>query len=146
MNSLDEFVDDKLIVEESAPRYSSSTRYSQNPIVIKTLDFAVSIIAFCETLREQRKFVVSNQLLKSGTSIGANVREAQNAESRADFIHKIKIALKEADETEYWLLLCEASKTYPNTSQLVEELQPIIKILNKSERRNSHITLIRPLH
>lgn len=131
MNWFDEFLSDDLIVEESASRYSSSTRYSQNPMVIKTFDFAVSVIAFCETLQEQRKFVVGNQLLKSGTSVGANVREAQNAESRADFIHKIKIALKEADETEYWLLLCEATETYPNTSQLVEELQPIIKILNK---------------
>ncbi len=131
MNWFDEIVDDKLIVKESAPRYSSSTRYSQNPIVVKTFDFAVSIIAFCETLQEHRKFVIGNQLLKSGTSIGANVREAQNAESRADFIHKIKIALIEADETEYWLLLCDATETYPNSSQLVEELQPIIKILNK---------------
>jgi len=51
--------------------------------------------------------VIANQLLRSGTSIGANVHEAQNAESRADFIYKIKIALKELEETKYWLLLCE---------------------------------------
>lgn len=53
-------------------------------------------------------------MLKSGTLIGASVREAQNAESRADFIHKIKIAAKEADETIYWLLLCKNSKGYNN--------------------------------
>lgn len=130
-NWFDEYLDTEMIVEEDPSRYSSSTRYSENPIVIKSFDFAVSIIAFTETLQEQRKFVIGNQLLRSGTSIGANVREAQNAESRADFIHKIKIALKEADETEYWLLLCHASESYPNTSRLSDELQPIIKILNK---------------
>ena len=57
-------------------------------------------------LEELKKYVISNQLLKSGTSVGANVREAQNCESKADFIHKFKIAAKDADETEYWLLLC----------------------------------------
>lgn len=130
MNWLDEYANG-WNVEEGAPRYSSSKRYSQNPIVVKTFDFAVAMIAFAETLQEQRKFVIGNQILRSGTSIGANVREAQNAESRADFIHKIKIALKEADETEYWLLLCQASESYPNTSELTEQLQPVIKILNK---------------
>ncbi|MFT4525467.1 MAG: four helix bundle protein [Bacteroidia bacterium] len=128
---LDEYSKDELKVEENEPRYSTSTRYSQNPIVIKTFDFAVKIIAFSENLQRDKKFVVANQILKSGTSIGANVREAQNAESRADFIHKIKIALKEADETEYWLLLSEASAGYPETSDLVEQLSPILKILNK---------------
>ncbi|WP_309608581.1 four helix bundle protein [Flavobacterium sp.] len=54
---------------------------------------------------------MSNQLLKSGTSIGANSKEAQNAESKADFIHKLKIAIKEGDETEYWLFLCDAHKS-----------------------------------
>jgi four helix bundle protein len=131
MNWLEEYDDGTLIVAEESPRYSTSTRYSQNPIVVKTFDFAVSIVNFTEMLQQQRKYVVGNQVLRSGTSIGANVREAQNAESRADFIHKIKIALKEADETEYWLLLCQASETYPDTSQLINELQPIIKILNK---------------
>jgi four helix bundle protein len=70
-------------------------------------------------------------LLKSGTSIGANVREAQNAESKADFIHKMKIAAKEADETEYWLILCELSKNYPMDDKLKEKLLTIIKILSK---------------
>ncbi len=131
MNWLDEYDDGALIVAEETQRYSASTRYSQNPIVVKTFDFAISVVSFAETLQEQRKFVDGNQVLRSGTSIGANVREAQNAESRADFVHKIKIALKEADETEYWLLLCNASEKYPDSSALTNELQPIIKILNK---------------
>lgn len=82
-----------------------------NLIVDKTFQFAVSIVKFSQTLQEERHFVLSNQLLKSGTSIGANTREAQNAESNADFIHKFKIAAKEADETEYWLLLCNEIST-----------------------------------
>ena len=77
-----------------------------NLIVDLTFDFALNIIKYVEQLDKERKYVIANQLLKSGTSIGANVREAQNSESKADFIHKMKIAAKEADETEYWLLLC----------------------------------------
>ncbi|WP_293052295.1 four helix bundle protein [Paludibacter sp.] len=76
-----------------------------NLIVNLSVEFALAIIEYCELFEENRKFVIANQLLKSGTSIGANVREAQNAESKVDFIHKLKIAAKEADETEYWLIL-----------------------------------------
>ena len=85
----------------------------ENPVVDKSIDFALMVIEFCELLEEKRKFVIANQLLKAGTSIGANVHEAQNAESRADFIHKMKIALKELEETKYWLILCERAKSYP---------------------------------
>ena len=103
----------------------------QNIIVEKTFKFALSVVKYSELLEEQRKFVLSNQLLKSGTSIGANVREAQNAESKTDFIHKMKIAAKEADESEYWLLLCKSSVNYPDCKQLIIELEEIIKILSK---------------
>jgi four helix bundle protein len=73
----------------------------------------------------------SKQLFKSGTSIGANIREAQNAESRADFIHKMKIAAKEADETAYWLELCRKSENYPSAPELEKRIEDIIKILSK---------------
>lgn len=59
------------------------------------------IIEFCEVLDEKRKYSQSRQLFKSGTSIGANIKEAQNAESKPDFIHKLKISMKEVEETEY---------------------------------------------
>ena len=72
----------------------------ENVIVQKSFEFALKIIEFTETLENQGKFVIANQLLKSGNSIGANIRETQNAESKADFIHKMKIAAKEGDETE----------------------------------------------
>jgi four helix bundle protein len=82
------------------------------PIVKKTLDFSIEIINYCNSLDIKRKFIISNQLLKSGTAIGANVFEAQHSESRLDFIHKMKIALKEANETFYWLTILPYSHTY----------------------------------
>ncbi len=102
-----------------------------NLIVNLSVEFAVAIIAYCELLEADRKFVIANQLLKAGTSIGANVREAQNAESIADFIHKLKIAAKEADETDYWLVLCEKSENYPDPSHLKEKLNSIRNVISK---------------
>ncbi len=113
----------------------------QNVIVEKSFHFALRIIGFCEILEEQKKYVISRQLLKSGTSIGANVREGQGAESRADFIHKMKIAIKEAEETEYWQLLCKHSKNYPFDEALLNENKEILKILNSiisTAKRNSN--------
>ena len=112
-----------------------------NLIVQKTFDFAVLLMEFTEILREMRKFEMSAQLFKSGTSIGANVSEAQNAESTADFIHKFKIAAKEGEETNYWLKLCEASGLYPDPPiELRDELHEIMLIISKiigtSKRKN----------
>jgi len=103
----------------------------ENIIVEKSFQFALKIVAFCELLEEKRKYVIARQLLKSGTSIGANTRESQNAESKDDFIHKLKIAAKEADETEYWLLICKYSTSYPFEEQLLTDVQELIKILSK---------------
>ena len=119
------------MVSEPAVQYTQSSQYKNNPILKKSFDFALSTIDFTEELFEKKKFIIGQQLLKSGTSIGANIREAQNAESKADFIHKMKIALKEADETDYWLLLCQASRHYPDTTELLNELNVVLKILNK---------------
>nr|WP_279346080.1 four helix bundle protein [Gramella oceanisediminis] len=104
----------------------------QNIIVSKTFDFSLEIILFTEVLRNERKFELASQLFRSGTSIGANVKEAQNAESKADFIHKFKIAAKEADETIYWLELCSKSEVLPNpTTGLLDKANEIMKILSK---------------
>lgn len=102
-----------------------------NVIVTKTLDFSVSVITYCEVLEQDRKYVIARQLLRSATSIGANVFEAQNAESKADFIHKMKIAAKEASETLYWLILCERSETYKFNPKLKDDLDEIVRILSK---------------
>ncbi|GAA4068948.1 four helix bundle protein [Flavobacterium cheonanense] len=103
----------------------------ENVILNKSIDFSLEIITFCELLEEKRKYVIANQLIKSGTSIGANIHEAQNAESRADFIHKMKIAAKEIEETKYWLLLCERAKSYPFNEDLKEQLRVISLIVYK---------------
>ena len=97
-----------------------------------SFEFAISVIEYCESLEQLHKYVIANQLLKSGTSIGANIREAQNPESRADFLHKLKVAMKETSETEYWLLLCKYSKNYPDTNHLLAQLEPLKKILGSS--------------
>ena len=102
-----------------------------NVIVEKSFQFALDIVTYCELLEENKKYVISKQLLRSGTSIGANIREAQNAESRVDFIHKMKIAAKEAEETQYWLLICKHSISYPADEKLLENVDELIRILAK---------------
>jgi four helix bundle protein len=103
----------------------------ENIIVEKSFQFALKVVLYCELLEEKKRFVLSRQLLRSGTSIGANVREAQNAESKVDFIHKIKLAAKEADETEYWLLICKYTPSYPFEERLLTDVQELMKILSK---------------
>ena len=81
-----------------------------NAIQIKSRDFAIRIVGCYKFLTEQKnEYVMSKQLLRCGTSIGANTRESKNAQSRMDFLNKLNIALKEADETEYWLDLLHAT-------------------------------------
>jgi four helix bundle protein len=104
----------------------------RNEILELSFEFALKIIEYSEILELQKKYVIARQLLKSGTSIGANIREAQNCESKLDFVHKLKISSKEAEETVYWLLLCRKSKSYPNPNpQLDTDLLSIQKLLNK---------------
>lgn len=107
------------------------TNKGENLIVNLSFDFALEIVKYAEVLEIQKRFVIARQVLRSGTSIGANVREAQNAESKNDFIHKMKVAAKEADETEYWLLLCDESENYPGSKELLVKLNSKIKILSK---------------
>ena len=102
-----------------------------NIIVSKTLAFSLEMITYCDLLYQERKFIISNQLLKSSTSIGANVMEAQHAESPADFLHKIKVAAKEANETLYWLSLCEKSIGYQYEAKYQHYIDDIINILAK---------------
>src|SRR5688572_16476981 len=113
----------------------SFTKYNpdlkENLIVQITFQFSLDIIVYAESLESNKKYLVSWQLTKSGTSIGANVREAQNAESKADFIHKMKIAAKEADETEYWLEICQQTKSYPDCDHLLNQILSIKKVLSK---------------
>ena len=103
----------------------------EGPIIKKSLDFSVLIVNYCEGLNSAKKHIVSNQLLRSGTAIGANVFEAQHSESRLDFIHKMKVALKEASETFYWLSLCERTGDLTNQPEILKCINEIIAILSK---------------
>ena len=117
----------------------------KNPILKLTVQFSLLIIEYCELLDTQKKYIISKQLLRSATSIGANSMEAQNAESKADFIHKMKIVAKEADETQYWLTLCEFGTTYPDCNSLWPKLEEVQKLLNAilgSAKRKNPILVI----
>ena len=98
----------------------------------KSIDFAVRIIKFYKYLcTEKKEFVMSKQILRSGTSIGANVSESKNAQSSPDYLTKMNIALKEADETQYWLELLFRSEyiTIDEYKSLNNDLKEIIAIL-----------------
>jgi len=103
----------------------------RNPLLKMSVEFALSVIDYCDVLYEQKKFVIANQLLKAGTSIGANAVEAQSPESRADFIHKMKIADKESDESLYWLILCDRAKNYPRHTGMFDKLGSLKNIIGK---------------
>jgi len=112
----------------------------ENAVKEKSFKFALEIIGLYKILIHERKeFVMSKQMLRSGTSIGANVREAEFAESKADFIHKLAIALKEANETEYWLELLNLSG-YISAAEfdalkpkIIEQLKLLTSIINSSK-------------
>jgi len=107
----------------------------QNPLKEKSFQFAISIVKNYRSLFDHKKeFVLSKQLLRSGTSVGANIREAQNAESKSDFIHKLSIAQKECDETLYWLELLYLSGYFEidNYQIIHKEATEILKILRSS--------------
>ena len=112
-------------------QFTQQEKYKDNIILKLSFEFAKNIVAFSEELESKRKFTFAGQILRSGTSIGANIKEAQNAESKSDFIHKLKIAMKEADELEYWLFLCNECDGYPQADHLLEKLHQIIKITTK---------------
>jgi four helix bundle protein len=100
------------------------------PIKERSFKFAVEIVKFCIYLKEIRQYELSNQLIRSGTSIGANLREAVNGYSKKDFIYKVSIAQKEADETIYWLeIINEIMVDDPIPSQLLNESRQLLKII-----------------
>ena len=115
----------------------------EKKIVIKEkfFEFAVEIVYLYKVLVKKKVFVLSKQILCSGTSIGANIIEAENAQSKADFIHKLSISLKEANETEYWLDLLFETKYLSETefqnikNKIVEILKIITSIINTSKNK-----------
>jgi len=107
----------------------------KNVFITKSFAFAIDIVKTCQAITDQRReYVLTKQLLRSGTAIGALIREAQNAESKADFIHKLAIAQKECDETIYWLELLKETD-YLNENEfnnLSKEATELLKMLRSS--------------
>lgn len=111
-----------------------------NPLVEQSIDFSVMIVNYYRWLsKEKNEFVMSKQILKSGTSIGANIHEANFAVSKADFISKMQIALKEASETEYWLVVLNKTGYLPKEFQHLNEKCKSIKRMLVSTLNTSKI-------
>ena len=107
---------------------------TQGVLYDKSKQFALGVIALCNELREKGKYIMSKQILKSGTSIGANYCEAVCAESPQDFIHKVSISIKEANETSFWLDLLHDSNYVDNEryTQMSNQVEELFKMLNAS--------------
>jgi four helix bundle protein len=135
-----DFLPGKDVVQEAGPVYSRNPHRNSNVVLRKSFELALGIMGFADELNAQKRYTFSKQILRSGTSISANLREAKNAESRKDFIHKVKIAAKEVDELEYWLQLCYHYNGYPSPQEsLLLLLDEVSKITNKiisSARKN----------
>jgi len=114
-----------------------------NVVKDKSFLFAVRVVNLYKYLTlEKKEYVLSKQLLRSGTAIGALVREAEHGESKADFVHKLAIALKEANETEYWILLLNETKyldalTFDSIHKdIVEPLKLLTSIIKSTKKRS----------
>ena len=101
---------------------------SENIVKSKSFAFAVRTVNFYKILNERKEFILSKQLLRSGTSVGANVREAINGQSIADFIHKLSISQKECDESIYWLELLKATN-YINEKEFNSMYDDAVELL-----------------
>ena len=116
---------------------------NKNIVVEKSFDFAIRIVKLYKYLTDNKQeYILSKQVLRSGTSIGANAREASRGQSKADFYAKLYISLKEADETQYWLeLLYESGylpeKEYKTIYEECEELVRLLVSITKNQKKNS---------
>ena len=116
----------------------------ENIVMIKSYAFALRIIRLYKYLiTEQKEYVLSKQVLRSGTAIGALVKEAEHAQSKADFLNKMNIALKEANETEYWLMLLKDSeyideKSFKSMQEESVELLKLLASIVKTTKENSN--------
>lgn len=103
-----------------------------NPILKKSLDFAIEIVNYCKTLKYKHKeYSLADQLVRAGTSIGANANEAVIGSSKKDFINKMNISLKEAYETRYWLIILWKTGYLDNNKSLLNKIDELIRILVK---------------
>ena len=116
----------------------------ENIILNKSYDFAVLTVDTYKILRKKKEFVLSKQLLRSGASVGANIRESANTQSKADFVHKLFISQKECDETIYWLELLHhtdylSKHEFENIHKEANEILKIAKSIIISTKRNHNL-------
>jgi four helix bundle protein len=111
----------------------------ENIVLKKSFEFASNVVGLYNKLMEVKHWDIARQVLKSGTSIGANVREAQRAVSTADFINKLGIALKEADETQYWFEIIDLKiiKIDNELKKQIDELLRLLTTIINSTKRNN---------
>jgi len=112
-------------------RKPGDPRMQNNLVVNLSMDLAFQILEYSSKLKQLRHFEIASQLLRSGTSVGANIWESQQAESAPDFVHKLKIAAKECNETDFWLCLCEKLPEVPVPPDLYEINNRVGMVLNK---------------
>ncbi|MFZ1686177.1 MAG: four helix bundle protein [Flavobacteriales bacterium] len=118
----------EMMVAEQAPAYGSGNR-PKNPVVTETFALASSVMDYVERL-EKINATFADQILRSGTAVGSHTREAQGAESMADFLQKMKIAHKELEETDYRLDLCHLKAHYPHDHDLVRRTKVLFPLFN----------------
>lgn len=109
----------------------------ENPLRDKSYAFALEVIKFCRILQDEfSEYILSKQLLRSGTSIGANVEEAMGAQSRKDFLHKLSISYKEARESHYWLRLIRDSEQIEQNriNTLINHVEELLRILTSIQK------------
>ena len=100
------------------------------PIKARSFRFAVAIVRFCKDLRQLHEYEIANQLIRSGSSIGANIREATNGYSKRDYYYKLTLAQKETDETLYWLEILQEINIKPDSiTPLITEAEQLLKII-----------------
>lgn len=114
----------------------------ENVVKNKSFEFAIKIVYLYKELVKKNEFVLSKQLLRAGTSIGANIREAEFAQSKKDFINKISIGLKEANETDYWIDLLHETEflskdQYLNFKSQIQELIKLLVSIVKTSKNNN---------
>ncbi|MCB9170572.1 MAG: four helix bundle protein [Flavobacteriales bacterium] len=114
------------LVGEDAAGYAASR---PNPVLEKSFVLALRVVPFTKRLRNEGWVDLARQLFRSATSVAANIHEAQHPSSRADFIHKMRLAEKEAGETRFWLKLCQEAPDLPNAEGLMNEVEEVRALL-----------------
>lgn len=104
---------------------------SSNLIIELTFQLGVEVLIYAEELKNKKHYALADQIIRAGLSIGANMNEAQGAESRADFIHKCKISYKEAEEVRFFLRVIKAVPSYPFSEPLMNSNGSVINVLGK---------------